>query len=441
MDAGLKEGPADGLALYVHIPFCETRCPYCDFNTHVGIEALIPRYVEALTGELAAWGRLLGRPPAKTVFFGGGTPSCLPPRHITALCATVREAFAVRDDAEFTLEVNPGDCDFGRLSDYAGAGVSRLSIGVQSFDDALLRTLGRRHDSAEAEQAILRAREAGFASVNLDLIFGLPGQSLDQWRASLERALAYGPEHLSLYGLTLEPGTPMEAWVRQGRMPEPDPDLAAEMYELAEDMLAQSGFRHYEISNWALPGHECSHNRAYWRMEPYLGVGAGAHSFLPGQRFSNAGSPEDYVDRLLPLRAPGSAAEPVTAMSEAGAVESVEETTPELLMADTMMMGLRLDSGVSRAAFRARFGLALDAAFGPVIEELSDAGLMESDQEGIRLTRRGRLLGNEVFTRFVSAAKEQRLPGFRGGLIGAGIERETGRKNSCGCSGTGVKMG
>ena len=411
MDAGLSDALSGGLALYVHIPFCRTRCPYCDFNTHAGIDALIPRYVKALQAEIADWGRLLDRPPARTVFFGGGTPSCLPPRDIAALCAAAREAFAVPDDAETSLEANPGDCDPGRLASYLDAGINRLSIGVQSFDDALLETLGRRHDSAQAETAFRLASDAGFANVNLDLIFGLPGQTIDQWQASLDRALQCGPEHLSLYALTLEPGTPMERRVRDGRMPAPDPDLAADMYELAEATLAQAGFRHYEISNWALPGRECRHNLAYWRMEPYLGAGAGAHSFLLERRFANVASPHAYADRLpparKPTREPDSTAHPASAMSNAGAVESIEETTPESLMADTMMMGLRLNSGVNDADFRSQFGAGLAATFGPVIDELSDAGLLESDGEGIRLTPRGRLLGNEAFGRFVDAAMRQ----------------------------------
>jgi len=437
VDAGLRSALAGGIALYVHIPFCKSRCPYCDFNTCTGIEALIPRYVEALSAEMAAWGRLLGRPPAKTVFFGGGTPSYLPPREIAALYAAAREAFAVHDDAEVSLEANPGDCDRARLSAYLDAGINRLSIGVQSFDDDALNTLGRRHDSAQACAAIRHARAAGFANVNLDLIFGLPGQTVGRWRASLERALAFGPEHLSLYGLTLEPGTQMEAWAGEGRVPAPDPDVAAEMYELAEDTLAEAGFHHYEISNWAVPGHECRHNLAYWRTAPYLGTGAGAHSFLAGRRFANVSSPHAYVDRLLPARAPGHADEPVATMSEAampvaaileaGGVETIEETTPESLIADTMMMGLRLDTGVPHTDFHERFGVAMDAIFGPVIDELSDAGLLEADEDGIRLTRRGRLLGNEVFERFVGVAKEQRLLETRGGRGPAETGHKAGR--------------
>jgi len=408
VDTGLRSTPAGGLALYVHIPFCKTRCPYCDFNTCAGIEALVPGYVEALSTEITAWGRLLGRPPAKTLFFGGGTPSCLPTREIADLCRTAREAFDVPGDAEITLEANPGDCGHEKLSGYLDIGINRLSVGVQSFDDAALKTLGRRHNSAEAGRAIRVARDAGFKNVSLDLIFGLPSQSLNQWRASLESALAYGPEHLSLYGLTLEPGTPMEKWVREGRVPEPDPDLAADMYEMAEDTLAESGFRHYEISNWSRPQYECRHNLAYWRTEPYLGAGAGAHSFLAGRRFANVSPPQAYVERLLPTRTPDGAADPVTAMLEAGGVENVEEATPESLMADTVMMGLRLNTGVRDAAFRARFGVALDAVFRPVIDEMSSAGLLEAGPGGVRLTRRGRLLGNEVFARFVGAAAERR---------------------------------
>ncbi len=437
MDAGLSGQPEAhrdaGLALYVHIPFCRTRCPYCDFNTCAGIDTLVPRYLEALKAEIRAWGSILGRPRVRTVFIGGGTPSHIPAAEVASVCEVLRGAFAVQRDAECTLEANPGDCGRGKLSAYLDAGVNRLSVGVQSFDDELLRTLGRRHDAAGPAKAVERARGAGFRNVSLDLMYGVPGQTTEGWQTSLDLALAHAPEHLSLYALTLEPGTPMHEDVNRGRTMEPDPDLAAAMYEFAEHALDGAGYRHYEISNWAQPGRECLHNLAYWRTEPFLGVGGGAHSFLAGYRFANVSSPEAYVERLLPARVPGDVADPVAAMRGAGAVDAAEPVTPRLLLADTMMMGLRLDTGVSRAAFAACFGVGLTATFGPVIDELSGAGVLEADERGIRLTSRGRLLGNEVFGRFVDASRNATLPtrnshgnrpenGLRNGRAGANME-------------------
>ena len=286
------------LALYVHIPFCETKCPYCDFNTYAGIEHMMPAYVEALAAEIERWGDMLCRPAMTTLFLGGGTPSYLPAHDLEAVLSAVRRAFKVTPDAEATMEANPGDLLGDAPASLAQLGFNRLSVGVQSLDDGLLRLLGRRHTAQDVADAFRAVRRAGFDNVNLDLMYGLPLQSMAQWRDTLDGVLALGPQHLSLYCLTLEEGTPMEQQVRLGEIPEPDADLAADMYLHAEELLEREGYRHYEISNWARPGLESRHNLTYWRNGPYLGVGPGAHSYLGRWRFHNLASPREYVRRM-----------------------------------------------------------------------------------------------------------------------------------------------
>ena len=392
------------LALYIHIPFCETKCPYCDFNTYAGIEQLIPSYVQALCRELELWGRLLGRPPVRTVFLGGGTPSYLPVDEIGEVLHTVHEAFDLDPDAEVTLEANPDDCTEARLEAYPALGVNRVSLGVQSLDDRLLGMLGRRHTAAQAIDAYRTVTEAGFDNVSIDLMYGLPDQTMVDWRRTLEGASEMSPPHISLYCLTLEGGTPMEGWVASGDLPRPNDDLAADMYLLAEETLARRHYRHYEISNWAVPGYESRHNLVYWRNEPYLGVGPGAHSYLGGVRFWNLKSPRDYVRRVQELAPPSEAdgrpiAEIVDGMPM---VERSETIDRRLEMAETLMMGLRLDTGVGVDEFVTRFGEAPAAVHGDAIDELSSVGLLDDADGRLRLTDRGRILGNEVFSRFLS---------------------------------------
>ena len=401
------EGGAGPIALYVHIPFCETKCPYCDFNTYARIESLIPDYVTALRTEIGLWGDVLGHPRVSTVFFGGGTPSYLPSENIRALTDRIGESFAVRSDAEVTLEANPGDTSEARLADYLAAGINRLSIGVQSLDDGLLKLLGRRHSAAMAVEALHAAARAGFDNVSLDLMYGLPHQTLGQWEQTLSAAAGLGPQHVSMYCLTLEGGTPMERQVTARVLPDPDPDLAADMYLMAEDAMGARGYRHYEISNWALPGRESRHNLIYWKNQPYLGVGPGAHSYLEGLRFGNLKSPKEYIRRLAPSpalprnRGEEGALSPLTeTIRTMPAVQDVEPIDRRLEMAETMMLGLRLDTGVGVAEFAHRFGAPLSDVYGDTLDALNADGLVETTDVAVTLTDRGRLLGNEVFSRF-----------------------------------------
>ena len=403
--------PDAAIALYVHIPFCETKCPYCDFNTYAAIEPLMPAYCEALRAEIALWGGLAaGRPGAarrvSSVFFGGGTPSYLPAGDIVGVMGAIRSAFSVLPDAEITLEANPGDFTPGKLAAYLDCGVNRLSIGVQSFDDGLLALLGRRHTADAAADAYRMAADAGFGNISIDLMYGLPRQRLDQWRRTLDRALELAPPHLSMYCLTLEGGTPMERRVADGRMPQPDADLAADMYVLAQDEMRRAGYRHYEISNWAQPGKRSRHNLAYWRNLPYLGVGPGAHSHMWGRRFANIKSPREYV-RLMGgdgARAGDGAsacdASPDDVIRAVPVVGEVERIDPPLEMAETLMMGLRLDEGISVAGFRDRFGATPAQRYPDAIAELTAQGLLQARDGALALTARGRMVANAVVSRF-----------------------------------------
>ena len=392
------------LGLYVHIPFCLSKCPYCDFNTYAGVESLMPAYVKGLEREIELWGGWLGRPVLSSVFFGGGTPSYLPTRDIARLMRAVRSAFELAPDAEATIEANPGDCARERVHAMRLAGFNRISIGAQSFDDHELRMLGRRHSADRAVQAVAAARAAGFDNVSIDLMFGLPNQYLSSWEHSLQQAVELGPDHLSAYALTLEPGTPLEADVRLGRVPEPDPDLAAEMYALAQTTLAGAGLAQYEISNWAQPGRESVHNLAYWRSLPYLGVGPGAHSCLYGAagplgvRFATVKSPRAHLERVAAWTPKG----PVDAAGIAAIAGECDALDRPTAMSEVMMMGLRLNEGVGDAAFRARFGVGVADAFPKAAAECVELGLLEWSGGALRLTDAGRPLANEAFVRFVA---------------------------------------
>ena len=388
------------IALYVHIPFCLSKCNYCDFNTYEGIESLMPSFVDALSKEIALWGQRLGKPNVPTVFFGGGTPSYLPEHSIKNLLDGVRDSTCLDGTAEITLEANPDDLTSDKATAWVDAGFNRISIGVQSFDDGILAALSRRHSAAAASEAVKTARAAGFRNINIDLMYGLPNQSLGQWRQSLRRALDLNTEHFSLYGLQIEPGTPLHRDVQVGKLPTPSDDLAADMYEMAMDVLEDAGYEHYEISNWAKPGFRSRHNSAYWLNLPYLGVGPGAHSSLNGRRFANIKSPRGYIQAIANVshNQVSQACE-----MDAGdfAIDFVEITTPKTAISETMMLGMRLTEGISKSEFQKRFNASLENVYGAEIEYLTDAGLIENRGERVALTRRGKLLGNTVFEEFL----------------------------------------
>ena len=400
--------PAAGISLYVHVPFCKTKCPYCDFNTFQGIEGLMGPYLGAVTRELELWGGLLDCPAVNTVFFGGGTPSYLPPGYLQLILDGVRASFDLAPGAEITIEANPGDPLFSDggvgCGELLRAGVNRLSIGVQSLDNGLLALLGRRHTAEAALEALRAARDAGFSNVNLDLMYGLPGQTLSQWEGTLETLLARSPAHVSLYCLTLEEGTPFHRWAEQGRIPTPDPDLAADMYHHAEAELERAGYHHYEISNWCLPGLESRHNMVYWLNQPYLGVGPGAHASLGQYRFWDVSSPVRYFDAVERWAARG----PYSAKAVDGVlldsippVDGSEFCGGETACAETMILGLRLLDGMDLDTASSRAGMDLAFRYRAEIRELVDLGLLERDGSVLRLTKPAYLVANQVFTRFV----------------------------------------
>ena len=387
------------IALYLHIHFCETKCPYCDFNTYAKIESLIPAYVSALRNEIVAWGQILDHPDVKTIFFGGGTPSYLPPPELVRVVEAIRTSFHVDPTAEITLEANPGDFDRGNLATYLDCGFNRISIGVQSLDDTLLSMLGRRHTADDAISAFQMASGAGFENVSIDLMYGLPYQTIEQWETTLKRALDLGPPHISMYALTLEGGTPMEQWVKNGQLPEPSADLAADMYIKAQGMFGRSGYAHYEISNWALPGFESHHNLVYWQNESYLGVGPGAHSYLQHHRFSNLKPPREYVQKLKePLAVHG--AENKAAIESMPVVAEIEHIDTQLEMAETMILGLRLDQGIDVKKFVSRFDNSPFCVYENIIADGLRKVLLKTTDGTISLTNKGRLLSNEIFSQF-----------------------------------------
>lgn len=394
-------GVMEPISLYLHIPFCTHRCSYCDFNTFAGQERKIPAYVAALCSEIQQVAETApARLRAHTIFFGGGTPSLLQPEQIRAILDCIRANFSVDEDAEITLEANPGTVTCQGLQALRAAGANRLSFGMQSAHPDDLRLLERQHDFRDVIQAVQWARQASFDNLSVDLIFGLPDQGLPRWQESIRRAVNLQTEHLSLYALTIEHGTPLYRRWAHGMIPTIDDDLAADMYESAMQLLEQAGFEQYEISNWARRAVDgrllaARHNLQYWRNLPYLGLGAGAHGYAAGVRTANIGGIQPYIDRCA---APGKLVFPRgPAARRAIAIDRRME------MEETMMVGLRLtQEGVSRAAFARRFGEAITGVFGAQIEHLQTLGLLEWNQDSLRLTRRGRLLGNQVFAQFVS---------------------------------------
>lgn len=400
-------------SLYIHIPFCRRRCGYCDFNTYAGLETWIEPYAAALQREIELLAQSAGqRLAVHTIYFGGGTPSLLPLPLLADLLQTLAIQFDWQTELEISLEANPGTLSPAYLQGLHSLGVNRLSLGVQSAHPNELHLLERLHTYEDVIQAVSQARQARFDNLSLDLIYALPGQSLEGWQRTLQLVTGLQPEHLSLYPLTIEPETPFGRWVRRGLLMPPDPDLAADMYEWSTDFLDGQRYQAYEISNWArvMPQGSlmsCRHNLQYWRNQPYLGLGAGAHGYAGGLRTANLLSPVEYIRRCqtgAPLAFPRT-----PATHEVVCIDRPAE------IGETMMMGLRLLlEGVPQQVFQERFGVDLPTQFKTEIDELLRLGLLEwaplptspdpaAPASGLtlRLTRRGRLLGNQVFMRFI----------------------------------------
>jgi putative oxygen-independent coproporphyrinogen III oxidase len=284
--------------LYVHVPFCLTRCGYCDFNAYAGLGHLAPRYLRVLLAEADLAAPAWAEEEVVSVFLGGGTPTTMEVADLKALLVRLGDRFDVTPDAEITIEANPDTLDPAKLEGLLAAGYSRLSMGAQSFDPSVLAALERVHSPASVRRAFQQARVAGFANVNVDLIYGADGEALESWEATLREAIELDPEHVSAYALTIEPSTPLGRKIQAGVVPPPDGDLQADMFTLTCELLREAGYGHYEVSNWAKPGFECVHNVGYWERRPYLGLGAGAHSYRDDHRWWNTRPPEEYMSRV-----------------------------------------------------------------------------------------------------------------------------------------------
>lgn len=374
---------------YVHIPFCVRKCAYCDFNSYSGYtDRLVERYVGALTQEIGRSSEASGATvPVDTIFFGGGTPTAIPPADLAGLLHTVLEALPVDPDAEITTEANPGSADVVGLSVLRESGFNRISFGVQSFDAGLLKTLDRIHSADEAVAAVHAARRAGFENLSIDLMFGLPNQTMKQWQETLDRAFALQTDHISLYSLIVEEGTGFHTLWQKGRLPLPDDDLSADMYQMAIDGATSAGFEQYEISNFARPGRESRHNVHYWKNDSYYGFGCGAVSYMDGKRVTRIKSPAKYAQSV-----------------ERGEsiILEVEEADRADSMGETMMLGLRLTrDGIDRSQFKNRYGVGPEEIFPVEIGRHTVSGLLEEAGKGLRLTPRGVTLANEVMMSFV----------------------------------------
>lgn len=373
--------------LYVHVPFCVAKCHYCAFISGVPHQHELAEYPELLLRELQL--HPPGGGPLDSVYFGGGTPSLLQPSQLARLLEGIASHTGIQPDAEITLEANPGTVDGSSLKAFRDSGINRVSLGIQSFDDRTLKVLGRIHTAEQSRQALRDARTAGFSNVSIDLIHSLPGQSLDQWKTELLHATELSPDHISIYGLTVEAGTQF-ARVYHPDSPElADEDLSADMFELADQFLSAAGFEHYEIANYARPGYRSQHNSGYWHRDGYLGLGAAAHSFLRnghGVRFSNPDNLEEYRRGVLSGH-----------LARIGEFE----LSPSEAMAEYIYLGLRLSEGVNRHSFELEFGRSFESVYGAVTTDLVKFGLLNQNDAVITLTRRGMLISNQVFSRFI----------------------------------------
>jgi oxygen-independent coproporphyrinogen-3 oxidase len=359
------------------VPFCYHHCGYCDFAVAAGLDHLIDLYLDALAAELAT----LGRPqPVRTLFLGGGTPTHLSAAQLGRLLAEVVRWLPPEPGHEFSVEANPSSLDADKVAVLAEYGVNRVSLGAQSFHPHLLRVLERDHDPHDVPHAVERVRRR-IARVSLDLIFGVPGQTLDEWRADLDAALALGPDHLSTYGLTYEKGTRLWKQRRRGEVRALDEEAELALYLHALDRLEAAGFEHYEISSFARPGQRCRHNQVYWANEAYFGFGMGAARYVHGRREVNTRELRGYIRRAL-------SGEPATFQSET--------LPPEERARETLGLQLRRAEGVNRRAFREQTGFDVDALAGPALRRHAELGLLADDGASVRLTRRGKCVADTL---------------------------------------------
>ncbi|HHW11851.1 MAG TPA: radical SAM family heme chaperone HemW [Firmicutes bacterium] len=382
------------IGLYLHIPFCRRKCLYCDFCSFPGRTGDYQRYLEALKQEL----RLRWNPQwqVATIYIGGGTPTVLPPSALAELLREIKTVARVQPQAEVTVEANPGTIDGPGLAQLRAAGVNRLSVGAQSGDDRFLKILGRIHTTADVESTVALARRAGFTNINLDLIYGLPGETLDDWQQTLRWAIALAPDHLSCYGLQVEPGTPLQSMVREGRVRLPTDDEVSAMFMANTRILPAAGYKQYEISNFARRprageaasgDYRCRHNLIYWRYQDYLGLGLAAVSTVAGHRWVNLDNLEAYLSAVAAGTEPTGMVEPLT---------------PRQAMAEMLILGFRLTTGPDPEAFASRWGVSLAQVLGERVQPLLDGGFLREAAGTYRLTPRGMLVSNQVLTKLLA---------------------------------------
>ncbi|MCY8352176.1 radical SAM family heme chaperone HemW [Bacillus haynesii] len=374
-------------AAYIHIPFCEHICHYCDFNKFFIQSQPLDEYLRSLEKEMANSMEAAGHPELKTIFIGGGTPTSLSAAQLERLLDSIHRILKPSESlAEFAVEANPDDLSAEKLDVLKAAGVDRLSFGVQTFEDELLKKIGRVHEQKDVLVSFERARKAGFDNISLDLMFGLPGQTIGHLASSLDTALALGAEHYSVYSLIVEPKTVFYNLMKKGRLHLPPQDQEAEMYELVMRKMEEAGIGQYEISNYAKKGYESKHNLTYWNNEEYFGFGAGAHGYINGKRTVNAGPVKHYIDLIEQSGFPYKEKHRVTKN------EQIEEE---------MFLGLRKTAGIDKECFFEKYGRSVDDLFPKVLHSLEETGLIVNTNKNVFLTHNGKLLGNEVFQAFL----------------------------------------
>ena len=389
---------SENLSIYLHIPFCATKCTYCAFNTYVNLDAIIPAFVSALIKEIDLIAQTNPYGVIDSIYFGGGTPTLLTTGQFDQLLTALKRGFRWSDSIEISTEANPNDLSLPYLKDLYGLGIHRMSIGMQSANQNELVLFDRRHDNHTVIQAMEMVREAGFRNINLDLIYGFPHQTLQTWETSLKQVTQLAPEHISLYALTLEEGTSLKSRVDYGSLPMPDDDLTADMYELATQHLGEMGYGQYEISNWAKAGYECRHNLQYWHNAPYVGLGPGAHGFAGGVRYATILSPQRYITAMNEIEVGQGGYE----FPRTPVVVDARIVTKEEDISETLMMCLRLlDEGVSLDEFKKRFATDLLGLHGKTFEKFEAYGLLEVTPERVRITEKGRLLSNMIFREII----------------------------------------
>ena len=375
------------LGLYLHFPFCISKCPYCDFNSYqLKEDNQISSYISALYQEITAYSQKLKKSNIKTIYLGGGTPTILSGVQIYNILEFCKDKFTIDKDAEITIEANPGTLDGEKIKLLLESGINRLSLGAQSFNNIFLEKLGRIHNTQDIVDSYSLAREIGFSNINIDIMFALPDQTTEDLQVTLKKAVSLKPDHLSLYNLTIKPGTEYYKKYKRGKLKLPTEDEEVDMYNRVINYLEESGFEHYEIANFARPYKRSMHNQIYWQNKPYLGIGAGAYSFIKGYRYMNYENPERYIKEIMSGKLP---------------VDNGEKLSLRKRMIETVILSLRTKDGVGYKKFKTRFGVNLNDIFSEQIKKMVNLGLLEKNNYRLKLTKKGIFLANTVFREFV----------------------------------------